>query len=133
MTQLLPTHTSDEDEGYVASPKTASPHTNGSMFTFAPTFGSQNLAGNARAFEDEWSSLEQELNRVLQLEPQPPVCDKNFKTPPINLSPYKSRPKNKDFIANKTSRSISCQFCAKNGEIRSVVKKRPIFFKCSVK
>ena len=110
----------DDDEGYGTSPtNSASPRPDGNVFNFVepPTVSSKNVV-----LEDDWSSLEKDLNRVLNLN-QPLAQSAVKKTVPSSLSPARMSFRNVASPAGKTSRgTISCQFCAKNGELRSVVR-----------
>lgn len=117
----------DEDEGYIASPKTASPQVDRNVFTFVKSEEVLETRKRERAAEDDWSSLEQELNRVLHPESQALEGDMNVHLTLSTIDSLKfpsKTGKSKDLsqMTPKVSRGISCQFCAKNGEIRSVVK-----------
>jgi hypothetical protein len=107
----------DDDDGYgTCSPTIASPQLNNNIFNFVEPVG-PNTSLISMVSEDEWSSLEKELNQILNIQPLAEsrvkisgVC--NQRTTQISIYPTT--------FANKQPR-VSCQFCAKNGEIRSVV------------
>ena len=78
----------------------------------------------SKVSEDEWSSLGKELNQVLNIQP---LSDSRVKISKYNSNDVFSPRTTKTPIysssnANKQHRT-NCQFCAKNGEIRSVVCK----------
>ena len=124
------TQSIEDDEGYgTSSPTISSPQLKNKIFTFAET-SARSLVGPATSLvskvsEDEWSSLEKELNQVLNIQP---LTESRVKI----SSKYNS----KDVFSSRTTKTqiysssnankqhrTNCQFCAKNGEIRSVVCK----------
>ncbi|XP_046642354.1 nanos homolog 3-like [Daphnia pulicaria] len=109
----------EEDDGYgTSSPTIDSPQLNNNIFTFVEPSVDPTAPPVSKVSEDEWSSLEKELNQVLNMQPltesraKPPSV---FKLGSTKMSIYSTT------AANKQPR-VNCQFCAKNGEIRSVVE-----------
>ncbi len=108
----------EDDEGYGTFPTTASPRLNGNVFTFVEPPGSSASAKNVVA-EDDWLSLEKDLNRVLNMQPLTELSVK--KTTSLNSSSIRVPARSLVASSGKPLRAVSCQFCSKNGEIRSVV------------
>lgn len=119
------TQSIEDDEGYgTSSPTIASPQLNNKIFTFVETSVGPATSLVSKVSEDEWSSLEKELNQVLNIQP---LSDSRVKISKYNsndvFSPRTTKtPIYSSYNANKQHRT-NCQFCAKNGEIRSVVCK----------
>nr|CAH0099591.1 unnamed protein product [Daphnia galeata] len=118
------TQSIEDDEGYgTSSPTIASPQLNNKIFTFMETSVGPATSLVSKVSEDEWSSLEKELNQVLNIQP---LSDSRVKISKYNSNDVFSPRTTKTPIysssnANKQHRT-NCQFCAKNGEIRSVVE-----------
>ena len=107
----------DDDEGYGKSPL-STPKIQSGVFHF-------NSPVVEDAVEDvEWTSLEKEINRTcfqldrMNIVHYPPP---NYQTRP---PPSPSKKLSSDTNANRppTTSNLQCQFCAKNGENRSVVR-----------
>ena len=84
---------------------------------------SVDASDNNIAFDDEWSSLENDLKRVLNMN-EPLAQSTVFSNTTLsNSSPAKILSKNVTSSAAGMSLrgSNSCQFCAKNGETREFV------------
>lgn len=118
-----PVLTIEEDEGYGTSPSTVSPQLEKNTFTFVAPSVSTSLTHANTTVEDEWSSLQKDLNKILSIrEVQLPKCDPRAKSSTTQqLKSVKVQSKCASNGAFKVFRSAYCQFCAKNGEIRSVV------------
>lgn len=117
----------DEDEGYGASPVasiTSPPDMgDGSVFTFTSVPhhpDGRMTTSNGEA--DEWSLLEREINMVCRLsQPSTHEDSGNILIARIPHAPSYSPKTPKSPIKASPPRGNGCQFCAKNGEIRSVV------------
>jgi len=93
----------DDDEGYGKSPM-STPRSN-RQFRF-----------NSTEDDVEWTSLQKEINRTcFQVHPT------SVPPPPFPSSVFKTHPPSPP-VNNSGIRTIMCNFCAKNGEIRSVVE-----------
>ena len=122
-TKFLSTSDSpDEDEGYVTSPTAliCTPPPDGPVFTF----GTQK--------DDDWSMLEQEINRLCLDEPSHLMTSVPNDFHRDNGRRVQQQPirQGKPAVAaqvRKPTLATSCQFCAKNGEVRIVVsQKQPL-------
>lgn len=109
----------EDDEGYGTSPTTASPRLDGNVFTFVEPPVPVSASVKNVAAEDDWLSLEKDLNRVLNMQPLTGPSVKN--TTSLSSSSIKMPARSLVASSGKPFRAVSCQFCSKNGEIRSVV------------
>lgn len=107
----------DDDEGYgTCSP--ANPKLIDNVFTFVKTPLCPTVHIVNKVSEDEWSALEKDLNRALNMQPLTERCATKPKEFNVRVT---KRPLHS--LANYGSKQlrVGCQFCAKNGELRSVV------------
>ena len=111
------------DEGYgTISPIISTPQLD--MFIFSEPGRSKHVVHSP--LEDDWYSLAKEINEVVGQEPSADGMQcKTGKLDYVNPK-HVPRPVNVKYVPTrdsptKQSRNVSCAFCQKNGEIRSVV------------
>ncbi|XP_057368114.1 nanos homolog 1-like [Daphnia carinata] len=106
----------DDDEGYGTCSPANSQLTDAFTFVKTPLCPAIHIVN--KVSEDEWSALEKDLNRALTMQPLTECCG----TKPTEFN-AKVAKKPLYSLVNYGSKQlrVGCQFCAKNGELRSVV------------